>query len=114
MKANAKVKDATWWFQAVAAKHYGTEPSVTFVIDRQDELLGLVEVRSIEKAWLRVALSHYEDFDTVYEWFLKNREIREKYGKRSYLLENATSLGNFKKYLSDPAYNFYAPETLLI
>lgn len=34
LKPKAKVKDATWWFEAVAAKHHGTVASVTFVIDR--------------------------------------------------------------------------------
>lgn len=47
MQEKAKVKHARWWFEAVAAKWHGSAASVTFVIDRQDELLGLIGAKEI-------------------------------------------------------------------
>ena len=107
---------ACWsWFDCVAVHFYEKLASVAFVIDRQEELLKLANVKQIQRAWLTVALSDYADFVTVFEFFMKSPAVRELYGGRSYIYEDAKSLQRLKlKYLDDKNYDFFQPENVVV
>lgn len=85
-------------------RYYQDLPSVTFVVDHQEQTLE--HESSIQKAWLKIALSDYRnEFVKVYEFFnymgrKENIQIKNKYNEESYFSKNATSLVNIKeKYL---------------
>ena len=90
--------------------------SISFVIDNQEETLGYE--LSIQKAWVKVALSDYKsEFLRVYDFMTffdgENVKIKELYNDHSYMFENKTSLVNIKvKYLNK--FDLIQPENPLI
>lgn len=55
---------------------------------------------SIQKAWIIIALSDYQDFVTVYDYInnfdKENVKVRELYNNESYILDNRPSLEKIK------------------
>lgn len=107
---------ACWtWFDCIAVYFYEKLASVTFVIDRQEEILKLAKVKRIEHAWLVVALADYREFERVFDFFMSNSAVRELYGKHSYIFENAQSLQKLKtKYLDDKNYDFLQVDDIVV
>lgn len=79
------------WFDVVVFFFYKKLASVTFVVDRQEELLRFSssEYYQIQRAWLLIAISDYQtEFLRIYDFFNyfdhADQRVRELYNKHSY------------------------------
>lgn len=87
------------WWDIVVLRFHGVLATVTFMVDHQEETLRFE--KSIERAWIKIALSNYTEFVRVYDYMNhfdnENVKVRELYNNQSYIFDNRQSLTNIKE-----------------
>ena len=95
---NQKLDQCETWFDEVVSRYYDKLSSVTFVIDRQEELLYFQ--KNIQIAWLIIALSgdYQNEFISVFKlinnYDNKDKRVKELYNEKSFIYENIDSMSN--------------------